>query len=88
MGYIVDLTLVMEQLFLVILSLKQHKTWTVTMEHIDTALEHYEAAVATEVHREIREYANNTTFGQICKSNKAQEKVIELIGRHRALYGS
>ncbi|KAI0246610.1 hypothetical protein BJV78DRAFT_125834 [Lactifluus subvellereus] len=82
MGYIVDLTLVMDQLFLNTLPLKPPRF--LTTEQIDAALEDYKNSEAVEVHRAIREYANQATFGKILRANDAQQKVIELIKQHRA----
>jgi len=48
------------------------------------ALENYKTWKVVKVHRDIREYANQATFVEILQSNKAQEKVIELIQQHRA----
>jgi len=82
MGYIVDLTLVLDQLFLDTLPVKPPRR--VTAEQIEMALESYKTSEAAKVHQAIREYANRATFQQILQSNKAQEKVIELIRKHRA----
>jgi len=82
MGYIVDLTLVMDQLFLNILPLKPPRF--LTEEHIDAALEDYKNSEAIKVHRAIREYVNEATFGEILRANNAQQKVIDLIKLHRA----
>jgi len=82
MGYIVNLTLVMDQLFLNILPLKPPRR--LTAEHIDAALEDYKNLEAVNVHRAIREYVNQATFGEIVQANNAEQKVIELINQHRA----
>jgi hypothetical protein len=82
MGYIVDLTLVMDQLFLDTLPIKPPRRLTV--EQVNMALDNYKNSEATKVHRDVREYANEATFGKILQSNNAQEKVIELIQQHRA----
>ncbi|KAJ7133050.1 hypothetical protein C8R44DRAFT_771819 [Mycena epipterygia] len=82
MGYIVDLTLVMDQLFLVALAFKRPRP--LTQADIDMALESYKASYAAKVHREIRKYANKATFAQILQSNKAEEKVKELIKEYCA----
>ncbi|KAF7358332.1 G domain-containing protein [Mycena venus] len=81
MGYIVDLTLVMDQLFILV-PMKPPRR--VTREHIDMALESYKNADAAVVHREIRKYATQASFAQICQSNKAQDKVLEIIKQHCA----
>jgi hypothetical protein len=85
MGYIVDLTLVMDQLFLNTLVSKPPRL--LTEEQIDAALEDYKNSEAIKVHRAIREYVNEATFGEILRANNAQQKVIELIQQHRASGG-
>ncbi|KAI0245652.1 hypothetical protein BJV78DRAFT_1365269 [Lactifluus subvellereus] len=82
MAYIVDLTLVMDQLFLNTLPLKPPRL--LTAEQIDAALEDYKNLEAVKVHRAIREYVNQATFSEILSVNDAQQKVIELIKQHRA----
>ncbi|KIM80052.1 hypothetical protein PILCRDRAFT_822897 [Piloderma croceum F 1598] len=82
MGYLVDLTLVMDQLFLNTLPLKPPRL--LTEEQIDAALEDYKNSEAVNVHRAIREYVNKSTFGEILRANNAQQKVIELIKQHQA----
>ena len=81
MGYIVDLTLVMDQLFLNTLPSKPPRL--LTQEQIDEALEDYKYTEGFKVHRAIREYAQKSTLTDIVKSNNAQEKMIELIRLHR-----
>ncbi|KAJ6471428.1 hypothetical protein C8R45DRAFT_1014338 [Mycena sanguinolenta] len=81
MGYIVDLTLVLDQLFVIILTLDPPNLLTQT--EIDAALDKYSSGAADTVHSEIREYCNDATFAQICRSNKAEEKITELIDTHR-----
>ena len=85
MGYIVDLTLVMDQLFLNILPLKPPRL--LTEEQIDAALEGYKNSEAVKVHRAIRDYVNQATWDKILQANNAQQKVIELIKLHRAKSG-
>ena len=72
----------MDQLFLNILPLKPPRF--LTEEHIDAALEDYKNSEAIKVHRAIREYVNEATFGEILRANNAQQKVIDLIKLHRA----
>ena len=82
MGYIVDLTLVMDQILLNILPLKPPRL--LTAEQIDVALEDYKNSEAVQVHGAIREYVNQATFGEILRANNAQQKEIELVKQHRA----
>ncbi|KAJ7032601.1 hypothetical protein C8F04DRAFT_1235211 [Mycena alexandri] len=84
MSYIVDLTLVMDNLFLVLLSRKLPRR--LTAEDIDLALENYQNSDAAAVHTEIRKYAKNSTFKKICRSNNAEKKLAELIKKHCAKY--
>lgn len=81
MGYIIDLTLVMDQLFLNTLPIKPPRL--LDLEQVDLALEDYKNTTARQVHYQIREYAKKSTFTQILVSNNAQQKVIELIQQHR-----
>lgn len=81
MGYIVDLTLVMDQLFLNTLPIKPPRH--LMQEHIQMALENYESTEAQAVHRQIREYVNNATFAQTLRANNAQQKVEQLIRQCR-----
>jgi len=82
MAYIVDLTLVMDTLFLNTLPIKPPRH--LTMKQIDIALENYKDSKAAKVHQAIRDYANKATFETILQSDKAQDRVIELIKQHRA----
>ncbi|KAF7333933.1 G domain-containing protein [Mycena sanguinolenta] len=81
MGYIVDLTLVLDQLFVIVLALRPPNLLTQT--EIDAAVDKYTSGAVNTVHTEIREYCNEATFGKICRSNKAEEKITELIEKHR-----
>jgi hypothetical protein len=81
MGYIIDLTLVMDHLFLGTLHIKPPRR--LTADQVDMALENYKTSDSARVHQAIREYANRVTWGRISQSNNAQEKVIELINQHR-----
>ncbi|KAJ7862485.1 hypothetical protein B0H14DRAFT_3444669 [Mycena olivaceomarginata] len=68
MGYIVDLTLVMDHLFLVVFSRP------LTEGDITEAVDKYKCLNMAKVHHEIRQYANKATFPDILQSNKAEEK--------------
>ncbi|KAF7333955.1 G domain-containing protein [Mycena sanguinolenta] len=81
MGYIIDLTLVLDQLFVIVLALDTPNV--LTQKEIDSALDKYTSGSANTVHAEIREYCNDTTFAKICSSNKAEQKITELIDTHR-----
>jgi hypothetical protein len=43
------------------------------------ALDSYKTSRAPSIHDQIRDYAQQSTFMQILKSNNAQQKVIEMI---------
>ncbi|KAJ7433602.1 hypothetical protein B0H11DRAFT_2375583 [Mycena galericulata] len=86
MGYIIDLTLIMDQLFLLVLAIRPPRA--LTRADIDLALENYKNSEIAKVHREIRQYANKASFAQILRSNNAEEKVKELIEKYCPRYGS
>jgi hypothetical protein len=77
MAYIIDLTLVMDQLFLDTLPLPPPRL--LSQDQIDMAYDCYKASGLDEVHSQIRQYAQKSTFAQIVASNNAQQKVIQLI---------
>ncbi|KAK7026319.1 G domain-containing protein [Favolaschia claudopus] len=77
MAYICDLTLIMDHLFLETLDLPPPRH--LTQAHIDSAVESYQKSSAWKVHNELRMYANSMTFAQIVQSNRAEEKVQEII---------
>jgi len=82
MAYIVDLTLVLDHLFLVVVVLKPPRR--LTSEHVDIAINNYRNTDAGEVHRKIRQYANEANLARIIHSDTAHSKVMELIKAHRA----
>ncbi|KAF7343570.1 G domain-containing protein [Mycena sanguinolenta] len=82
MAYMIDLTLVLDQLFLI--TLDQRPARRLTMDDIDLAVKNYRMSNTATVHNKIREYANKATVAEICRSTKAEEKVKELIKEYRA----
>jgi hypothetical protein len=82
MGYITDLTLVLDQLFLLVLSMNVPRP--LTAEDISEAVENYRRTHMAEVHRNIRQYANQATFQDVLQSNKVEVKVRELIKKYCA----
>ncbi|KAF8173603.1 hypothetical protein K438DRAFT_135869 [Mycena galopus ATCC 62051] len=82
MGYIVDLTLVMDHLFLALLPGQLHRP--LTAEDINRALENYKKSEAVAVHTKIRKYAKTSSFKKIYRSNNAEKEVKDLIKAHRA----
>ncbi|KAJ7618688.1 hypothetical protein FB45DRAFT_932228 [Roridomyces roridus] len=82
MGYIVDLTLVMDHLFLAVLSMNPPRP--ITQDDLDQAVLQYQEAHMARVHREIRQYVNKASFQVILQSNKAEVKVKDLIKEYCA----
>jgi hypothetical protein len=82
MGYIIDLTLVLDQLFLVGLSTNVPRP--LTQEDITEAVENHKRLHMAEVHREIRQYVHSAPFTDIMRSNKAELKVKELLKKYCA----
>ncbi|KAJ7212647.1 hypothetical protein GGX14DRAFT_446771 [Mycena pura] len=74
MGYILDLTLVLHQLFLVVISIRPLRP--LTDADIDMALDNYKVGDMGMVHHEIRQYVRDTN---ILQSNAAETKVKELV---------
>ncbi|KAJ7265512.1 hypothetical protein C8J57DRAFT_1329869 [Mycena rebaudengoi] len=82
MGCIIDLTLVLDQLFLVGLSTNVPRP--LTPEDITEAVENHKRLHLADVHREIRQYVHSAPFKDIMRSNKAELKVKELLKRYCA----
>ncbi|KZP26940.1 hypothetical protein FIBSPDRAFT_854283 [Athelia psychrophila] len=82
MGHIVDLTLVMDSLFLNILPLKPPRR--LTWETVDDTLEEYKITRMPEVHRQIREYVNASSFAQTLAADNADKKIVALIQQYRS----
>ncbi|KAF7968059.1 hypothetical protein HWV62_32083 [Athelia sp. TMB] len=82
MGHIVDLTLVMELLFSQTLRLE--RPFRLTWAQVETALEAYSATTLPEVHRQIREYTEASSFAQIIHADNAHERIIALINQYRS----
>ncbi|KAF7343564.1 Kinase-like protein [Mycena sanguinolenta] len=72
MAYMIDLTLVLDQLFLI--TLDQRPARRLTTDDIDLAVKNYRMSNTATVHNKIREYANKATVAEICRSTKAEEK--------------
>ncbi|KAJ6460173.1 hypothetical protein C8R45DRAFT_1029632 [Mycena sanguinolenta] len=75
MGYITDLTLVLHQLFLVVLATTRQRR-PLTHDEIDMALENYKSSDMGMVHHAIRQFVKEANFLQ---PNAAEERVKELI---------
>ncbi|KAF7979310.1 hypothetical protein HWV62_42703 [Athelia sp. TMB] len=82
MGHIVDLTLVMELLFSQTLRLE--RPFRLTWAQVETALEAYSTTTLPEVHRQIREYTEASSFAQIIRADNAHERIIALINQYRS----
>ncbi|KAJ7897907.1 hypothetical protein B0H14DRAFT_290909 [Mycena olivaceomarginata] len=76
MGYIIDLTLILEQLFRITLS---KSSSPLTTKDIDKAFDNYKNAGLGMVHRRIREFVTAESFAEIVNGTKAEEQVKELI---------
>jgi hypothetical protein len=79
MGYIVDLSLVMDQLFHITIA---RAARPLTAKEIDKALENYKDAGLGAVHREIRTYAGKATISQILVAGPAEATVRMLIRKY------
>ncbi|KAJ7059137.1 hypothetical protein C8F01DRAFT_274120 [Mycena amicta] len=84
MGYIIDLTLVLNELFLQLLPIRPPRT--ITPEAIENALEAYANSQLGTIHREIREYVRGADWAVLVKSNAAEKKVQELILEYTGEY--
>ncbi|KAK6969566.1 G domain-containing protein [Favolaschia claudopus] len=80
MAYILDITLVMDQLFLVVLA--THPPRALTAADIDTALESYMLLNLGDVHKDVRIYVTRAKFLQILAANSAEQKVKELLQKY------
>jgi hypothetical protein len=79
MGYIVDLTLILEQIFLVTLS---RASSPLTESDIEIAFKNYLEGGLGEVHREIREFVEHESFAKIARGDDAEEKIKNLIYKY------
>jgi hypothetical protein len=80
MTCIIDLTLVMNRLFLETLALQPLRPLIV--EQLDTAIENYRHGEAHGVHSQIRDFTNST-FRHILHKDDVQKKIVDLIEQHR-----
>ncbi|KAJ7217265.1 hypothetical protein GGX14DRAFT_541788 [Mycena pura] len=81
MQYVIDLVLVLDQLFHMVLSKPPR---SLTKQDIDLALERYRSSTAAaQVRSELQIYADRATLAQILQRNRAEVKVAELIARYR-----
>jgi tRNA 2-selenouridine synthase SelU len=76
MGYIIDLSLVLDRLFHITIA---RAARPLDDKDIDQALENYKDARLGAVHRKIRTYAGKATISQILVAGPAEAKVKELI---------
>ncbi|KAJ7756664.1 hypothetical protein B0H16DRAFT_1538672 [Mycena metata] len=80
MGYIIDLTLILNELFFVVLGIKSRRP--LKDEDIELALHNYNNSDLHLVHRGIRQYVREADWGKLIRSDAAEEKVKELILRY------
>ncbi|KAJ7262847.1 hypothetical protein C8J57DRAFT_1719106 [Mycena rebaudengoi] len=81
MAYIVDLTLIMEELFHIALAFRPIRT--LAMEDIELAMDNYVKSHAEKVHSDIRTYTKASKLSKIMRSQKAEDEVKSLIGKNR-----
>ncbi|KAJ7189754.1 hypothetical protein GGX14DRAFT_701962 [Mycena pura] len=80
MEYIVDLTLVLDQLSHIVLSRPPR---ALTKEDVETAVARYQnSTAAAQVHSELQTYADCATLAQILQRNRAEEKMTELVTKY------
>ncbi|KAJ7262843.1 hypothetical protein C8J57DRAFT_1719102 [Mycena rebaudengoi] len=83
MAYIVDLTLIMEELFHIALAFRPIRT--LAMEDIELATDNYVKSHAEKVHSDIRTYTKASKLSKIMRSQKAEDEVKSLIVKnHRS----
>ncbi|KAJ7213523.1 hypothetical protein GGX14DRAFT_618916 [Mycena pura] len=81
MQYVIDLVLVLDQLFHMVLSRPPR---SLTKEDIDLTMERYRSSTtAAQVRSELQIYADRATLAQILQRNRAEAKIVELIARYR-----
>ncbi|KAF7328138.1 G domain-containing protein [Mycena venus] len=83
-GYIVDLTLILDEIFRLVISRRTPGS-SLTQVEVNIAVETYRNTGMQAVHGEIRKYVNKATFAEILDSNKAEEKVKILILKYSSV---
>ncbi|KAJ7250610.1 hypothetical protein C8J57DRAFT_677312 [Mycena rebaudengoi] len=83
MGYIIDLVLVMDQLFVVLLAPQVPPPRLMHQDHLDKALENFKNEYVAKVHLEIRSCANEATFADL-RAENVEEKILEIMGQYGA----
>ncbi|KAF8184108.1 hypothetical protein K438DRAFT_1766553 [Mycena galopus ATCC 62051] len=81
MAYIVDLTLIMEELFHIALAFRPIRT--LAMEDIELAMDNYVKSHAEKIHSEIRVYTKASRVSKIMRPQKAEDEVKSLIEKNR-----
>ncbi|KAJ7731084.1 hypothetical protein B0H16DRAFT_1584347 [Mycena metata] len=79
MGYIVDLSLVLDKLFRITLL---RACRPITQAEIEQAFDQYKEGELGRVHREIRQFAGKATIQEIVRTKPAEEKIKELIKQY------
>jgi hypothetical protein len=86
MAYIVDLIIIMQMIF--ILS-EGRPDGVVKREEVEDVLKRFEDDHCNDVHEEIRTFVRETgVFNAVMGKDTVFEKVVELIGRYRAVQPS
>ncbi|KAJ7717337.1 hypothetical protein B0H16DRAFT_1611451 [Mycena metata] len=79
MGYIVDLSLVLDKLFRITLL---RACRPITQAEIEQTFDQYKEGELGRVHREIRQFAGKATIQEIVRTKPAEEKIKELIKQY------
>ncbi|KAJ7611554.1 hypothetical protein DFH06DRAFT_156488 [Mycena polygramma] len=79
MGYIVDLTLILEEIFLVTLS---KSSSPLTEADIENAFQNYVERGLGDVHRDIREFVGHESFAEITRGADAEDMIKTLIYKY------
>jgi hypothetical protein len=79
LGYVVDLTLVLDRLFMVTSTIGQ--TTGLKLDDINSALENYKTSTAAKVHSDIRKYVEETIAKQMPQCSGAQSEDQEVVGQ-------
>jgi hypothetical protein len=81
MAYLVDLILILHELFLVVVAIRPPRP--LTDADVDKAFENYKKSGLGRVHRDIRQYVSEANWNKILFEHTAAEaKVKELILRY------
>ncbi|KAJ6455189.1 hypothetical protein C8R45DRAFT_944187 [Mycena sanguinolenta] len=77
MGYIIDLTLVLNELFLVVIAIRPPRA--LQDEDLELAFQNYKNSDLSLVHREIRQYVRDANWGKLLQSDAAELKYCSVV---------